>query len=72
MMSRLAFALPALGLLAACSADQPEAVDPISATEQQALDEAAEMIEQRRLPPGTLAPEAENEAAAQEDSADEQ
>ncbi|MBX7494810.1 hypothetical protein K3172_02940 [Qipengyuania sp. 6B39] len=72
MTIRLALALPALGLLAACSGDQPEAVDPISATEQQALDDAAEMIEQRRLPPEALAPQDETGTAAEEDNEDEQ
>ena len=49
-------ALLALALLAACG---PSGNDPgpggVSVDEARALDEAAEMIEARRLPPGTLA-----------------
>lgn len=48
-------ALIALTMLAACG---PSDSDPgpggVTVGEARALDEAAEMIEQRRLPPGTL------------------
>ncbi|MFA6218736.1 MAG: hypothetical protein WC692_03045 [Erythrobacter sp.] len=58
-MSRLALTLTlagaALPALAGCSKDAGEPVEAVSATEAQALDEAAEMLEQRRLPPEALA-----------------
>ncbi|QKG70746.1 hypothetical protein [Erythrobacter mangrovi] len=56
-MSRLALtlALAALPAVAGCSDDSDEPVDAVSPTEAKALDEAAEMIEQRRLPPEAVA-----------------
>jgi hypothetical protein len=67
-MHRL-LALPALGLLAACG---PNDTDPgkggVTVAEERALDEAAEMLEERRLPPEALetaAPEAAAEEPAE-------
>ena len=42
--------LPALCALAACADDAPDNPRAISSSEAQALDEAAQMIEQRRVP----------------------
>jgi len=53
--SRRLTALPALALLAACG---PSDTDPgkggVTVAEERALDEAAEMLEERRLPPEAL------------------
>jgi hypothetical protein len=53
--SRQLSALPVLALLAACG---PSDTDPgkggVTVAEERALDEAAEMLEQRRLPPEAL------------------
>ncbi|WP_341710963.1 hypothetical protein [Erythrobacter sp.] len=67
-MSRLALslALAALPALAGCSDDSDEQVEAVSPTEAKALDEAAEMLEQRRLPPEAIAESGEaNENPAQ-------
>lgn len=60
--------LPLLVLLAACG---PNETDPgkggVTVAEERALDEAAEMLEQRRLPPEafeTATPAGEDEAPA--------
>ena len=62
-------ALFALGTLAACSddADPVPPVEQVSPSEAEALDAAAAMIEQRRLPEGVVppaAPETSTEAPA--------
>ncbi len=57
-MNQLVLPLAALSALAACSGyeeDQP--VDAVSQTEAEALDDAASMIEERRLPETALPPE---------------
>ena len=56
-MKRLATTLAALAALAACS-DEAEPVDVVTPSEAQALDEAAEMLDEQRLPPGTIEGEA--------------
>ncbi|WP_369026305.1 hypothetical protein [Qipengyuania sp. RANM35] len=48
-MKRLAIPLAALAALAACSSEE-EPVDAVSPSEAKALDEAAEMLEEQRLP----------------------
>jgi hypothetical protein len=55
-MSRLALTLTfaALPVLTGCSDGADDQVEAVSATEAKALDEAAEMLEQRRLPPDTV------------------
>jgi hypothetical protein len=45
-------------LLAACDSGGAEAPGGVSAGEAQALDEAAEMLDKRSLPPEALPPEA--------------
>ena len=54
-LAQLPLALPALALLAACG---PSDSDPgpggVTVGEAKALDEAAEMLEQRRLPPEAM------------------
>lgn len=62
-MKRAAIFLAALPLIGGCSAEE-DTVPPVSAKEAKALDEAAEMIEQRRLPPDALATE-ESKAGAE-------
>lgn len=53
-MTRIAFALPLL-LLAGCEpADNEPGPGGVTVGEAKALDEAAEMLEQRRLPPEAL------------------
>ncbi|TMM48365.1 hypothetical protein [Qipengyuania marisflavi] len=65
MTFRAAIALAGLIALAACSgSDEPADPTAITANEAQALDEAAEMIEQRRLPEGTVPAEAGAQDAA--------
>lgn len=44
--------------LAACGGDGPDAPGAVSAGEAEALDAAAEMLDERRLPPEALPPEA--------------
>lgn len=53
--ARLTAMLAAMAALAACSGDEPRDVRAISTSEAEALDEAAAMIEQRRLPPEVFA-----------------
>lgn len=55
-LAHLAIAFAALAALPACSenADSEEPVGAVTQSEAQALDEAAEMIEARRLPEGLL------------------
>ena len=58
-----AWALP-LVLLAACEpADNEPAPGGVSASEAEALDDAAEMVEKRRPPPEILVPEPEDQPA---------
>ena len=57
---RSALALPIFLLLAACgAADNDPGPGGVTVGEARALDEAAEMIEQRRLPPEALKPPAD-------------
>ncbi len=44
--------------LAACGGDAPEAAGGVSAGEAEALEDAADMLDERRLPPEALPPEA--------------
>jgi hypothetical protein len=54
-MNRLAPLLTALAALSACSAsDDPQPVDGISQSEAEALDDAAAMIDERRMPEGVF------------------
>lgn len=62
-MIRLALALCSTAALIACSGDEPQDVRAISASEAEALDDAASMIDERRLPPGALGEEGETETA---------
>ena len=62
--ARLILALP-LALLAGCGpADNDPGPGGVTVGEAKALDEAAEMIEQRRLPPEVLATPAERSTDA--------
>ena len=54
----LLLALALLPALAACDSAGADAPGGISAGEAEALDDAAEMLDQRRLPPEALPPEA--------------
>ena len=63
-MKRLATTLAALAALAACSS-QEEPVDAVTPSEAKALDEAAEMLEEQRLPPEVLEGEAGDSQAAE-------
>ena len=62
-MIRLALALCSSAALIACSNDEPDDVRAISASEAEALDDAASMIDERRLPPDALGEEAEADTA---------
>ncbi len=54
-MSRIVPLFAALAALSACSGyEDDEPVQPVSQSEAEALDDAAEMIDQRRLPDGVL------------------
>ena len=57
-MRRAFLPLAACALLAACGDGGAQAPGGVSEGEAQALDEAAEMRDQRRLPPEALPPEA--------------
>jgi hypothetical protein len=67
-MHRLALACPLLLLSACGQSDSDPGPGGVTVGEARALDEAAEMIEQRRLPPGTAAtpPATGTERAGQE------
>jgi hypothetical protein len=54
--ARLAFVLAAPLTLAACGSDGGSAPGAVSEGEAQALQEAAKMLEERRLPEGALPP----------------
>ncbi len=54
--------LASLALLAACS-DDTRTAGGVTKAEAEALDEAAEIIEQQRLPPDAVAPAAAEPAA---------
>jgi len=71
-MSRLALilAFAALPILAGCSDGADDQVEAVSATEAKALDDAAEMLEQRRLPPDTLTDEGGTQDKPAEGEAD--
>ena len=56
-MKRLAITLAALAAISACSSEE-EPVDAVTPSEAKALDEAAEMLEEQRLPPEVLEEEA--------------
>lgn len=67
-MKRLVLPLAALAALAACSSEE-EPVDAVTPSEAKALDEAAQMLEEQRLPPGAVeGTEADTEEATEEDS----
>ncbi|WP_324828687.1 hypothetical protein [Qipengyuania zhejiangensis] len=53
-MNRLALLLAALPALASCSDGGDQPVDAVTPAEAQALDDAAAMLEERRLPPEAL------------------
>ena len=54
----LGLPLAALIALAACSGyEEDTPVDPVSETEAEALDDAASMLDERRLPDDAIAPE---------------
>ncbi len=57
-MPRLLLLAALVPLLAACDSGGAEAPGGVSAGEAQALDEAAEMLDKRSLPPEALPPEA--------------
>jgi hypothetical protein len=71
-MNRLALTLAfaALPVLAGCSGGADDQVEAVSATEAKALDDAAEMLEQRRLPPDTLTEESGAQDTPAEGEAD--
>lgn len=54
--AHLALAAPLLLLLAACDSGGGDGAGAVSEGEARALDEAAEMLEERRLPEGALPP----------------
>ena len=63
-MSRIVPLLAALAALSACSGyEDDEPVQAVSQSEAEALDDAAEMIDQRRLPDGVLDAESDSTAA---------
>jgi hypothetical protein len=67
-MSRLALtlALAAVPALAGCSNDSDQAVDAVSPSEAKALDDAAQMLDQRRLPPDALDGDGKTQAQSPE------
>jgi hypothetical protein len=56
------FALAPALALAACGDEGARAPGEVSAGEAKAIEDAAEMLDQRRLPPGALPPEAASTA----------
>lgn len=54
--ARLAFAAPLLLLIAACDSAGGDGAGAVSEGEARALDEAAEMLEERRLPDEAIPP----------------
>jgi hypothetical protein len=56
-MLRLLIAASLACMLAACGGDGPDAPGAVSAGEAEALEQAAEMLDARRLPPEALPPE---------------
>ncbi|MBX7481819.1 hypothetical protein [Qipengyuania qiaonensis] len=63
-MIRLASILAALAALSACSGyDDDEPVEAVSQSEAEALDDAAAMIEERRLPEGVFDAEGDDASA---------
>ncbi|WP_169738775.1 hypothetical protein [Erythrobacter longus] len=58
-------------LLCACDAGGADGPGSVSVDEAQALDEAAEMLDERRLPEGVLAGTAPETAAASEQGSQE-
>ena len=65
-MIRLTPCIVALFALSACSGyEEEEPVEAISPSEAKALDDAAEMIEQRRLPEDLLSDEEEEDVTVQ-------
>ena len=71
-MRLLIAASPVLGLalaLAACGEERARAPGTVSEGEAKALDAAAAMLDQRRLPPAALPPESAQAEAAAADQA---
>ena len=64
-MRRLLTIASLAGLLAACEASGPSAPAALSEGEAEALEEAASMLDERRLPPEALPPEAGTPDAAE-------
>lgn len=63
-----ALALAMLPALAGCSDDPEPQVATVSPTEAKALDDAAEMLDQRRLPPAAIADDAGHSDTGQNDT----
>lgn len=63
-MARLLTAASFAFILAACGGEQARAPGAVSEGEAKALEAAAAMIDQRRLPPKALPPEAANAQTA--------
>ncbi|MBU7580930.1 MAG: hypothetical protein KAF27_10750 [Porphyrobacter sp.] len=61
----LAAALASALALAACGSEGAEAPGVVSPAEAKALDEAAEMLDERRLPPEALPTDAPTDAPAE-------
>ena len=64
-LNTLAIAILASLNVAGCDSGSGRAPGAVSKGEAQALDEAAEMLDERRLPEGTLPPTPQEEVAAQ-------
>lgn len=62
-MPRLLLLAALSALLAACDSGGPDAPGGVSAGEAKALEEAAEMLDERQLPPEALPPEASPSSA---------
>lgn len=68
-MKRLAPLLAALVSLSACSAsDEPQPIDGISQGEAEALDDAAAIIDERRMPDGVFEEDGEESAQSAQDA----